>query len=134
MTSMGDGSERKRILLSDDEPDLVYATTLYLQAEGYEVRSWPEPLKTVELAGSWQPDLIVTDVYKAPHMDWIEMTRRLKADERTRDIPVIVLSASCGNPEGRQRALDAGACVAIAKPFDPKDLLKTIRNVLGQAQ
>ncbi len=124
--------EQRKILLSDDEPDLVYATTLYLQAEGYEVRSWPEPLKTVELARSWQPDLIVTDVYKVPHMDGIEMTRRLKADEGTRDIPVIVLSASCGSPEGRQEALDAGAYVAIAKPFDPKDLLRLIDEALGR--
>ena len=126
------GSTRKRILLSDDEPDLVHATTLYLQAEGYEVRSAADALEAIELARSWQPDLIWTDVFK-PSMSGFDMTRRLKADPQTKHIPVLILSAGCGSAERQQIARDAGADLVIAKPFDPKEVLATIVATIGRS-
>ena len=84
----------------------------------------------LELAVSWQPHVIITDIYKSEQMDGIEMIGRLKADDRTKHIPVIVASAGGGNPERRQQALDAGA--VIAKPLDPVDLVNAVRDAVGE--
>ncbi len=119
------------MLLSDDEPDYGHALTLYFEAEGYDVRHTTEAAETLEWARSWKPHAIITDVAK-PKMDGLEMARRLKADDQTEGIPVIVASASCGSEEGRRRALDAGAHSVLAKPLDPKELLRLLRDALGE--
>jgi len=131
MQNAVDANERKRILFSDDELNLGFATKLYLEAEGYEVRLEPKAREALEAARSWQPHLIVTDLYKYAPMAGLELLQWLKADEQTKDIPVLVLSSACNDPATRQEVLDAGAWAAWAKPFDPKDLLQAAKDLLG---
>ena len=126
-----EADDRKRVLISDDEPDYGKALTLYFEAEGYATRATVDALESLELAASWQPHVIITDLYKPGQMDGIEMLGRLKADDRTRHIPVIVASAGGGNPESRQQALDAGALTVIAKPLHPTDLLNAVKDAVG---
>jgi putative two-component system response regulator len=125
-------TERRRVLVSDDEPDFAKATKLYFEAEGYDVRATTRAGETLDWARSWQPHVITTDVFKPGQMDGLEMTRRLKADDETRNIPVIVASASCGHKEGRRQALDAGAWAVPAKPLDPKEFLRLMQDALGE--
>jgi len=125
-------TERRRVLVSDDEPDFAKATKLYFEGEGYEVRATTSAGETLDWARSWQPHVITTDVFKPGQMDGLEMTRRLKADDRTRDIPVIVASANGGQEDGRRKALDAGACAVLAKPLDLKDLLRLVQEALRE--
>jgi len=125
-------AERKRILVSDDEPDFARATKLYFEAEGYEVRATASASETLDWARSWRPHVVTTDVCKVGQMDGLEMARRLKADEQTRDIRVIVASASCVSEEGRQKALDAGAWAVLPKPLDARDFLRLVKDALGE--
>ena len=115
MTS-GDTDDRKRVLISDNEPNYGHALTLYFEAEGYAARASQDLLESLELAVSWQPHVIITDIYKSEsvQMQGIEMTRQLKADDRTKHIPVIVASAGGADPESRQQAFDAGAVAVVA--------------------
>jgi CheY-like chemotaxis protein len=128
-------AERKRILLSDDERDLLHAMQLYFEGEGYEVRGEPDVLAAVELARSWQPHLTITDLFKpspTTRLGGIELIERLKADDRTKHIPVVVVSAGANLPSSRQQALDAGACKLVTKPFDPVALLPLVERTLSQ--
>ena len=129
MEEAANASEGKRILYSDDEADLCVAMQKYLEANGYDVRLAPLARDALEAARSWQPHLIVTDLMK-PEVSGYDLLRWLKADEETKGIPVLVLSAGCQNPETRQRVLDMGAWAAWAKPFDPKDLLQAVSDLL----
>jgi two-component system cell cycle response regulator len=123
--------ERKRVLLSDDNADLGYALKLYVEAEGHEVRHTISAEETLDWARSWQPHVVVTDGYKPGQVDGLPMTRRLKACDETKHIPVIIVSPSCDKDEYRREALDAGACAVLAKPLDPKDFLRLIEEAVG---
>ena len=129
-----EAGDRKRVLISDNEPNYCHALTLYFEAEGYAVRASQELAESLELAVSWQPHVIITDIYKSEsvQMQGIEMTRQLKADDRTKHIPVIVASAGGADPESRQQAFAAGAVSVIAKPLHPNDLLQAARDAVGE--
>jgi len=126
-------TEPQRIPMSDDEPDLCRATQLFFDGVGFETRTTTDALETLALAQSWEPHLIITDLYKVDQMDGVEMIEQLKADDRTRGIPVIVVSAGGANPQRREQALAAGACLVIAKPFDPQELLQTAKEARARA-
>jgi len=127
-----EAGERKRILVSDDTEAIGVIWQSNFEAEGYEVRLSLDSRETLELASSWQPHLITTDILK-PEIDGVELVRRLKADDVTKHIPVVIISATAGDPEFRhlsERAVEAGACAVIAKPVDPPALLELVREVL----
>jgi CheY-like chemotaxis protein len=127
------GTRRKRIIHSDDFVDFTVAMRVFLENEGYEVRCAYNGATTLELVAEWPPDLIITDILK-PVMDGWQLLAALKADERTRDIPVMVLSALIkDHPEHRQAAYDLGACVVAAKPIeDYPELARVVAEALGE--
>jgi two-component system, cell cycle response regulator len=117
--------------VSNDFAAFALASRIFLESEGYEVRTATDALETLELAQTWRPDPITTDIMK-PLMDGLAMTRRLKADEATKHIPVLVLSATLQRPEMRQAALDAGACVLVVAPIeDYREFARSVREGLG---
>ncbi len=122
-----------KILCIEDDADIVELVRLILEQGGFTVVGLMEPERACELALVERPDLILLDLMM-PGMDGWEVYRRLKADPRLMQIPVVVLTAKA---QSIDRAL--GLHIAkvddyITKPFAPDELLGRIRSVLGQRQ
>jgi two-component system, OmpR family, alkaline phosphatase synthesis response regulator PhoP len=121
----------KRILIVDDEPDIIRLLKYNLEKEGFEVLVANDGIKAIERAGE-HPDLIVLDVMM-PRMDGWEVVRRLKQDKRTADIPVIFLTAKASEMD-EVVGLELGADDYIVKPISPRKLLARINSRLRQRQ
>lgn len=120
----------KRILMVDDERDLVFATKLYLEVEDYEVLAAYDGHQAMELLEdpANRPDLIILDVFM-PRLSGWDVLRMIRADDNIRNIPVIMLTAA-GQDADKARGWDLGVDWYQTKPFDPKDLLMVIKRVL----
>jgi CheY-like chemotaxis protein len=119
------------VLIVDDFEDNREMYTQYLRFIGYRVAEAVDGHDALAKADSLHPDVIVMDL-SLPGLDGWEATRRLKADARTRDIPVIALTghALAGHAEG---ARDAGCDAFVTKPCIPADLEAEIRRILGSS-
>ena len=118
-----------KILIAEDDHDIRELIVLTLQFHGFDVTPAEDGAAAVELAPSGNFDLILMDV-RMPRMTGYEACKHLKANELTRDIPVIFLSAK-GQETEITTGLDAGAADYILKPFAPDKLISTINKVLG---
>jgi len=114
-----------RILIVDDEPEILNAVKYYLEDEDFEVHIAEEGNEAVALAETLQPDLIVLDVMM-PVMDGIQVCRQLRSRSRTRLIPIIFLTAREAL-EDRIRGLEAGGVDYIIKPFNNQELMARIK-------
>ena len=114
----------KKILLVEDNNDVRKLLALFMKRLGYQVFEAASGLEAIDLASTVPPDLIMMDL-RLPEMDGAEATASLKANPSTRDIPLLVITASGASPD-RRRALDAGAAEILLKPLD----LTTLPNVL----
>lgn len=125
---------KPRILIVDDEPDLLAVLHFGLEADGFDVIEASDGERGLELARTMQPSLIVLDLM-LPRLDGYKVCRALKFDERYRQIPIFILSARSGETD-RRLALDLGADAYMTKPYDMKDLVARIRarlDVGGEA-
>ncbi|MEE9358243.1 MAG: PAS domain S-box protein, partial [Sedimenticolaceae bacterium] len=114
------------ILIVDDEiPNLRLLSEL-LEKEGYQVRPAAKAQTAIESALAKPPGLVLLDV-RMPEMDGFEVCRRLKTDERTRDIPIIFVSA-LQDIEDRVRGFEAGGVDYISKPFQEREVLARVRT------
>jgi len=118
----------KRILVIDDELELVKAVEVRLKASGYEVMVAFDGLAGISKVKEAKPDLILLDIIM-PKMDGYEVCKKLMADPETKDIPIVIFSAS------QERVLEAkckelGITDFIVKPFETNDLLNTVNEVL----
>lgn len=120
---------RKRILVVEDHPLNVKLVRLLLQGT-YEVRTAGDADEALRVLQGYQPDLILMDV-QLPGMDGLELTRRLKADPRTRGIVVVALTAYAMKGD-EDKALAAGCSGYITKPLDTKSFVDTVSRYLGQ--
>jgi molybdenum cofactor synthesis domain-containing protein len=118
----------RRILIADDDEDILEAIKINLELEGYEVFLARDGDQALEQAQRVRPDLILLDVVM-PGPDGFDVCRGLKADARTSDCPVIFLTAK-GATRDEAVGLIAGADDYIVKPFDPTDLLTRVKRVL----
>ena len=125
------GNEDSGILVVDDEPDILNLLEYNLKKAGYRVFLAKDGPLAIEAAGGKGPDLIILDIM-LPDMDGLEVLRRLKASEATRDIPVIMLTAK-GEEVDRVVGFELGAEDYITKPFSPRELLLRVRAVLKRA-
>jgi two-component system cell cycle response regulator DivK len=125
MTAKG---ERPRVLVVDDYPDAREMYAEYLQYSGFDVIEAGNGMEALERALDSAPDIILMDL-SLPVMDGWEATRRLKADPRTAQIPVVALTghALAGISEGAKKA---GCDAFVTKPCLPDELVKEIRKVL----
>ncbi|NUP89023.1 MAG: response regulator [Candidatus Sumerlaeia bacterium] len=122
-------SDKKKILLADDEEDVKTIVEVFLQSKGFEVVTAFDGLSALDLVRTERPDLILLDVMM-PVVNGFEVCTRLKSDPATRDIPIIMLSAM-GQAESVDRGLAAGAADYMVKPFDPVQLLEMIQRHLA---
>ncbi len=116
------------ILVVDDEEDILELLRYNLAREGYRVTCVASGEEALKAARSSLPDLILLDLW-LPGMDGLEVCRRLKGEARTRDLPIIMLTAK-GEEADIVAGLELGADDYITKPFSPRVLLARIRTVL----
>ncbi len=119
-----------KILVVDDEIYIVHILDFSLGMEGYEVLTALDGEQALEKAKAEKPDLIVLDIMM-PKLDGYETCKRLKADDETKQIPVILLSAKGRNVD-QKIGFEVGADDYITKPFSPRKLVERINSVLGQ--
>jgi two-component system cell cycle response regulator DivK len=126
-----DSKERdmaKTILIVEDEPRNLKLLRDLLQRFGYEILEAPDGEQGVKSAGEKIPDLILMDIMM-PKMDGLEATRIIKADEKTKHIPIIALTSYAMKGD-REKTIEAGCDGYIAKPIDIKEVLKAIEHFL----
>lgn len=116
------------VLVVDDDPRNVKLLETLLHIEGYVTLAASNGSEAIALAETAQPDLILLDVMM-PDMDGFEAVARLKADPRTKPVPVIMVTA-LDDRDSKLRALDAGAEEFLSKPIDRADLTVRVRNLL----
>ena len=121
-------TEKQRILIVDDEPQITRVLRRSLTTHGYDVRSAADGESALETLGDWPPDLVVTDL-SMPNMNGLELCKRLRSISQ---IPIIVLSVR-GEEQTKVEALDAGADDYVTKPFGMDELLARIRAALRRA-
>ena len=122
---------RQRILIVDDEMDLLTVLKFGLEAEGYEVVTASDGEQGLAAARQLIPDLMVLDLM-LPRMDGYKVCRALKFDERYKRIPIFILSARSGETD-RRLALELGADEFHTKPYEMRALIERIRVRLGHA-
>jgi DNA-binding response OmpR family regulator len=120
---------RPRILIVDDEADLVSVLRFGLEVEGFEVIEAADGEDGLRKARDERPDLMVLDLM-LPKLDGYKVCRALKFDERYKAIPIMILSARSGDQD-RRLAMDMGADAFISKPYEMKDLVARIRARLS---
>jgi two-component system phosphate regulon response regulator PhoB len=122
----------QQILVVDDEEDLLELVRYKLSKDGYRVQCVVTGEEALKAARKNPPDLIVLD-WMLPAVDGLEVCRRLKSDPKTRDIPVIILSAK-GEEGDMVTGLDRGADDYIAKPFSPRVLSARVKALLRRKE
>jgi DNA-binding response OmpR family regulator len=121
----------KRILVVDDEEDVLDVLRLVLSKNGYEVTTATSGMDALTRAQSTVPELILLDIMMH-QMDGWEVLKLLKLDERTAEIPVVILSARV-EPKDKIRGLQEGAIDYITKPFAVRDILGKLEAILGRS-
>ena len=114
-----------KILVVDDEADLVSVLRFGLEVEGFEVISASDGDQGLAMAREAAPALMLLDLM-LPKLDGYKVCRALKFDERYRTMPIFILSARSGE-EDRRLALEMGADAFITKPYEMKELVAKIR-------
>ena len=120
---------KKRILIVDDEPDLVETIQLALEIESYETLVAYDGYRGLDRARNERPDLIILDVM-LPGMNGYKVCRLLKFDEKYKRIPVIMLTAEAQEKD-RRTGEETGADFYMTKPFSVDKLLAKVREYVG---
>jgi len=118
-----------RILIADDESNIVLALEFLMKKEGYEVQTvsdGEEALRTIEKS---PPDLILLDIMM-PKLDGYEVCQRIRSDPSMKDIVIIMLTAK-GREVEREKGLALGADFYITKPFSTREVVQKVREVLA---
>jgi len=119
---------KEKILVVDDEEDILELLKYNLSREGYQVLCTTSGEKTLNLVKTETPDLIVLDLM-LPDMDGLEVARRLKDNPHTKNVPIVMLTAK-GEEADIVTGLELGADDYVTKPFSPRILLARVRAVL----
>ncbi|MFQ6100209.1 MAG: response regulator [Anaerolineae bacterium] len=118
------------ILLIDDDPMVARLVQLTLEPEGYQLVVAPNGLQGLKMAQTDPPDLLLLDLM-LPGQDGFEVLNRLRAEPRTADVPVIVVSSK-SQPTDKHTATKIGANAYLTKPYRRAELLETIRSLLSE--
>jgi DNA-binding response OmpR family regulator len=130
MTESAPERDQPVVLAADDDEDILALVTFRLERSGYTVLQARDGAEALELARAEKPDLAVLDVMM-PKLDGLELTRRLRAEEATSRMPIILLTARAQDTDVQQ-GFDAGADDYIRKPFSPQELRSRVQAMLGR--
>jgi DNA-binding response OmpR family regulator len=122
--------ERPVVLAADDDEDILGLVAFRLERSGYTVIQARDGEEALALAMMELPDLAVLDVMM-PTLDGFELTRRLRAEEATSRMPIILLTARAQDADV-QRGFEAGADDYLRKPFSPNELRARVQAILGR--
>jgi DNA-binding response OmpR family regulator len=117
------------VLVADDDEDILLLVRTVLEREGYDVIATSDGAQAFAAALERRPDLAVLDV-AMPELDGLEVLRRLRADESTSDMPIVLLSARVQEDDVK-RGFDNGANAYVQKPFSPRELSDRVSELLG---
>ena len=124
MSSEDLDAERLIVLIVDDEPDIRFLVAVTLEVAGYDVIEAPHGDAGLEQARSALPQVVITD-RMMPVMGGSELVKRLRADETTAEIPIVMLTASPGQ--------EPDADALLMKPFEPNELIELVNRLAGRA-
>jgi DNA-binding response OmpR family regulator len=130
VTDEAAGRDQPVVLAADDDEDILALVAFRLERSGYTVLQARDGEEALELARAERPDLAVLDVMM-PKLDGFELTRRLRADEATSRMPIILLTARAQDADVQQ-GFDAGADDYLRKPFSPQELRARVQAMLGR--
>jgi CheY-like chemotaxis protein len=122
-------SVRRLILIADDDEDILALIRAAIERSGHEVMSVADGAAALSAMAKRRPDLAVLDI-AMPELDGLEVLRRLRADDETRDLPVILLTAQAQAAEV-ERGFATGASAYVRKPFSPRDLATRVDELLA---
>ncbi len=120
----------RQVLLCDDEVHILRAAQFKLQRAGFEVRCASDGQEAWEMLVESLPDVLVTDC-QMPRLDGLSLCRRMRDDPRTKELPIIVLSAKGFELSPEELAEQYGIAALVAKPFSPRQLCETIEAVIA---
>ncbi len=122
----------ERLLVVDDEPNLLRAVAATLRAEGYEVTTARSGRDALTHVARSVPDLVVSDI-RMPGMDGYQLARALRDSPRTSLVPIVFLTAK-GETEDRVEGFRTGVDAYLTKPFEPDELVAVIRSILNRVE
>lgn len=125
----GGAAVSKKVLIVDDEPNIVAALEFLLEKQGYRVRVAANGEEALEQLDAFGPDLVLLDVM-VPKLSGYEICQRMRAEPRWRDIKIVMLSAR-GREVEISKGMSLGADLYVTKPFSSADLVAALRNLLS---
>lgn len=121
----------KRVLIVDDEPNIVISLEFLVKRQGYEVEVAADGEAALEACARRAPDVVVLDVM-LPKMSGFEVCQRLRADPRWREVKILMLTAK-GRETEIAKGMRLGANLYVTKPFSTRDLVADLQRLLGDA-
>ncbi|NIA13474.1 MAG: response regulator [Nitrospiraceae bacterium] len=122
--------DKPKILIVDDELDVVELIARTLQAEGFDVVCAHDGISALDLVSMENPDLAIVDIMM-PMMSGYEVCEQIMSNPQTKHIPVICVS-SAHTPDARAQSLRVGASTLVVKPFMPAELVAQVRRYLSK--
>ncbi|MGH2748070.1 MAG: response regulator transcription factor [Actinomycetota bacterium] len=119
----------KSILICDDDPVILRLLQVNLELEGYEAILAHHGEEAYSLAADRMPDLVILDIMM-PRLDGYQTCEKLKADDKTKDIPIVFLSAKAQQSD-IEKGRAYGVSEYLTKPFDPSELLEVVDRLVG---
>jgi CheY-like chemotaxis protein len=121
----------ERVLVVDDEPDVLLLCRLNLEQQGFDVLEASNGRSALELLRDERPDVVVLDLMM-PGMNGYDVLEAIRADELLRQTPILVLTAKSLQAD-RERTAEMGAAAFLTKPFLPSELCDLVRSLAGPA-
>jgi DNA-binding response OmpR family regulator len=121
----------KRVLIADDEPNIVLSLEFLMKQSGYEIRVARDGEEALQAVREWKPDLVLLDVM-LPLRDGFEVCQKIREDAETASTRVIMITAK-GREVEVAKGLAVGADAYVTKPFSTKELVAQVRETLGDA-
>jgi two-component system alkaline phosphatase synthesis response regulator PhoP len=121
-----------KILVADDEAHILHVVSMKLRNAGYEVITAVDGEEALELCTAEHPDLVITD-FQMPFLSGLELCRSLRAQEETRDIPAMMLTAR-GFDISIEEMTEARISAVLAKPFSPREVLQKVNELLADVK
>ena len=119
--------EQTKVLVADDDDDILLLVTTRLRRDGFDVIQARDGDEALDLALEHRPDIAVLDI-GMPGLDGLEVVRAIRADDATKDMRVLLLTAKAQESDVR-RGFDAGADAYVKKPFSPAELSTRVREL-----